>query len=100
VHNFFAVVNPPMATRSSRRKRARLASAARALNAIPRNAMRQKPAFHRHFCSTLNFSSAIMHAKNFLSARFADDRGADAVASGARHLHTILSGVTVIFFLL
>jgi hypothetical protein len=62
--------------------------------------MWQKPAFHRHFCSALNFSSTIISAKNFSAARFADDRCAGAVERGARHLHTILSGVTVIFFLL
>jgi len=62
--------------------------------------MWQKPAFHRHFCIVLNFSSAIVPAQNFFAARSADDRGGDAVGGGARHLHTILSGVTVIFFLL
>jgi hypothetical protein len=67
---------------------------------MPQNAMWQKPAFHRHFCIVLNFSSAIVPAKNFSSVRFADDRGGDAVGRGARQLHTILSGVTVIFFLL
>jgi hypothetical protein len=100
VHNFFAVVNPPTATRSKRRRRASTASGARAFHAMPQHAMWQKPAFHRHFCIVLNFSSAIAPAKNFFAARSADDRGDDAVDGGARHLHTILSGVTVIFFLL
>jgi len=67
---------------------------------MPQHAMWQKPAFHRHFCIALNFSSAIAAAKFFFAAHFADDRGDDAVGAGARHLHTILSGVTVIFFLL
>jgi hypothetical protein len=67
---------------------------------MPQHVVWQKPAFHRHFCIVLNFSSAIVPAKNFFAARSADDRGGDAVSRGARQLHTILSGVTVIFFLL
>jgi len=100
VHNFFAVVNPPAATRSNRRRRASTASDARAFYTTPQNAMRQKPAFYRHFLLASNFSFAIVPAKNLFVVDSADDRGADAAASAARHLHTILSGVTVIFFLL
>jgi hypothetical protein len=36
--------------------------------------------------------------RSFSQRRSADDRDAKRAASGARHLHTKLSGVTVIFF--
>jgi hypothetical protein len=60
----------------------------------------QKPAFHRHFCVALIFLCAVALPKNFFAAHFADYRGAAAAGTGARHLHTKLSEVTIIFFLL
>jgi len=100
VHKFFARANPPPPPRLSERKRARTAIAAHPADAAPLQAMSQKPAFHRYFCVVAKFSFAIVLAKNFPLARFAYHRGDAAIASGAQHLHTILSGVPVIFFLL
>jgi hypothetical protein len=82
------------------RKRARAVRGVCALAASARDATCRKAAFHRHFSIASNFSRAIAPPRNFFAARFADERRAKAAGKGARHLHTKLSGVTVIFFLL
>jgi hypothetical protein len=95
----------PLWIHRRRRHRAGKSRSARRLGrsisgATAQTAKYQKSAFHRHFCNIANFLAAISLPKNFSAARFANQRDNHAVARGARHLHTILSGVTVIFFLL
>ena len=77
VHNFFAVVNPPTAT-SIEPAKARYRR--RAVRALSTQCSKMRCGRNPHFIGTsascLNFSSAIVPAKNFFAARSADDRGA------------------------
>jgi hypothetical protein len=98
--NFFAVTNPPMSPSLRLRKLAATTHDAHVRNTTPQMKMCKKPAFHRHLWRAQNFSRAIPAPRKFFAARFADGCDADASEQGARHLHTKLSGVTVIFFLL
>jgi hypothetical protein len=90
VHNFFAVVNPPMPTSSRARKRARAASDVGVRSARPRIQMWQKSAFHRHFFITSKFSRAIAPTKTFSARSFTGDGDADAAErQGAALTHKI-----------
>ena len=101
MQNFFAAVNPPLRRYCALRK---CAATARDGVRIRRNIAQrcaEKPAFHRHFCNAVKiFRARVRVAENFSPRVSADDRCGGCRCGGARHLHTILSGVTVIFFLL
>jgi hypothetical protein len=47
---------------------------------------------------SLIFAVQSRRRRSLSQRRYADDRDAKRAASAARHLHTKLSGVTVIFF--
>jgi hypothetical protein len=82
------------------RKRAQAARDVRAAARSTRNAASQKPPFHRHFSRALNFLRAGASRKVFslrVSPMIACRK---RLRAKARDLHTKLSGVTVIFFLL
>jgi hypothetical protein len=93
-------VNPALLRPSRLRKRAARLRAARSLNTTTHNDTRRKPAFHRHFCTARKFFRAPTLRKNLAARNFPKIAPRSRCGGGVRRLHTKLSGVTVIFFLL
>jgi len=86
--------------RRSAREEGRKQRPTRARAARSQNAMLRNSTFHRHFCTTSKFLRANTFAGD-LSPRISPAIAiAEGCRSGKRRLHTKLSGVTVIFFLL
>jgi hypothetical protein len=82
------------------RKPVHAAHRARASNKTMREDPWRKPAIHGHFRGIANFSRATPVRNNFSARDLPSDARRRLGCGGARHLHTKLSGVTVIFFLL
>jgi hypothetical protein len=100
VQNYFGLGNLPRQAPSRARKSARAPRKRREIETSSRARTWRKAAFHRHFCMMRNFSRGRALRRRFVVAHFAGVRSARAAARAARHLHTKLSRVTVIFFLL
>jgi hypothetical protein len=71
----------------------------RAFSTRHRNMIRRRNAHSMGTSArSLIFAVQSRRRRSLSQRRYADDRDAKRAASAARHLHTKLSGVTVIFF--
>jgi hypothetical protein len=98
--NYFGLVNPLLSTALRLRLRACAARATCPRRARAFNIAQRKAAFHRHFFNACKFMRACAPRKNLSARVFAKVAPHSRCGVGARALHTKLSEVTVIFFLL